>query len=166
MKINDFFLTFNISAAGLNAQKQQLDVTAENIANASTTRTAEGTPYRRKFLVKRAIDEGQQFAGELRSAQSRLRTTSPRHFAAPSSLSFNGEMTASSALETEVQQGQSFKSVYDPEHPDADEQGIVQYPDVNVVTEMLELISASRAYEANVTIMDTTKKLARRALEI
>ena len=166
MKIRDFFATLDISAAGLNAQKQQLDVTAENIANASTTRTAEGTPYRRKFLVKQVTDQRDQFVGELKNAENRLRTSSAGHFSAANNLSAGTETVGNATIETEVAEAQGFKSVYDPEHPDADANGIVQYPDVNVVTEMLELITASRSYEANVTIMDTTKKLAKRALEI
>jgi flagellar basal-body rod protein FlgC len=166
MKIKDFFSTLNISAAGLNAQKRQLDVTAENIANASTTRTAEGTAYRRKFLVKQATDQREQFVGELRNAQNRLRTSSAGHISSPASTATSAETIGNATVKTEVAEADSFKSIFDPEHPDADAEGIVQYPDVNVVTEMLELISASRSYEANVTIMDTTKKLARRSLEI
>ena len=156
----------NISSAGLNAQKRQLDVTAENIANASTTRTAEGTPYRRKFLVKRATAQDTQFAGQLRNAQSRLRTSSAGHISSASNFAAGAEKIGNATVETDMAESQSFKSTYEPEHPDADAQGVVQYPDVNVVTEMLELISASRAYEANVTTMDTTKKLAKRSLEI
>ena len=75
-------------------------------------------------------------------------------------------MTGSGEIRSEVKEVDEFKRIYDPSHPDADEEGIVTFPDINVVTEMLELISASRAYEANITVMNATKNLAQRSLEV
>lgn len=166
MEIRDFFSTFNISAAGLRTQKNQLAVTAENIANATTTRTNEGTPYRRKYLVKRAIKDQHHFASTLNNAQVRLATSRSGHISGsrflPGAVNARGEVT----LKNEVMESKHFKEMYDPNHPDADEKGIVRFPDVNVINEMLELIGASRLYEANITVMNASKNLARRALEI
>ena len=166
MEIRDYFSTFNISAAGLRTQKNQLAVTAENIANATTTRTNEGTPYRRKYLLKRAIKDQHHFAGMLKHAQVRLATSRSQHISGsrflPGAVNAKGEVT----IENEVKESEHFQEIYDPNHPDADEDGIVRFPDVNVVNEMLELITASRLYEANITMMNASKNLARRALEI
>ena len=166
MEIRDFFATFNVSAAGLRTQKNQLAITAENIANATTTKTSEGTPYRRKYLLQRAIKGQQHFSGMLNNAQVRLATSSSNHISGsrflPGDVNGKGEV----AIENEVHESQHFKKVYDPNHPDADEEGIVRFPDVNVINEMLELIGASRLYEANITMMNASKNLARRALEI
>ena len=99
-------------------------------------------------------------------AQVRLTTSRGQHISGsrflPSAVSANGEVT----LKNEVKESEHFKEIYDPNHPDADEDGIVRFPDVNVVIEMLELITASRLYEANITMMNASKNLARRALEI
>lgn len=166
MKISSFFKTFQISARGLSAEKKRLAVTAENIANAKTTRTADGTPYRRKVLTQKVVAESRPFSGELRNAKMRLRTSSGQHFARPANLPSGVDPAGLSEIKTRVVQQNDFRKVYEPGHPDADENGMVAYPAINVVSEMLELISASRTYEANVTVMDATKKLAKRSLSI
>ncbi len=166
MEIRDFFSTFNISAAGLRTQKNQLAITAENIANVTTTRTNDGTPYRRKYLLKRALNDQNHFTSMLNKARVRLATSRSHHISGsrflPGDVNAKGEVT----IKNEVKESERFKEMYDPDHPDADEAGIVRFPDVNVVNEMLELITASRLYEANITMMNASKNLARRALEI
>ena len=164
MKISDFFSTIKISSEALNVHKTQLAITAENIANASTTRTSEGAPYKRKVLLKKAINEDPIFSGFLKRARTGLRTSNPNHIASGSYKARAGSTEAN--IETEILEKDQFKKIFDPSHPDANSEGYVEYPDINVVYEMLELITASRAYEANITVMNTAKSLARRSLEI
>jgi flagellar basal-body rod protein FlgC len=137
-----------ISASGLTAERLRMDVTAENLANAQTTRGADGQPYRRKEVV-------------LQEA--------PGSFGASLSKAMGGG-TASQGGGVQVagvvQDSSPLKRVYDPGHPDADAQGYVSMPNVDTVTEMVDLIGASRAYEANVTAMNAAKQMFSRTLEL
>jgi len=166
MGIRGFFSTFNISAAGLSAEKRQLSATAENIANANTTRTLDGTPYKRKVLSRKAISQPVHFSGALDRARLKLQTSSAHHISKPGYTASGVDPNGRSRIKTEMLEIDEFKKIYEPNHPDADEEGFVSYPEINVVNEMLELISASRAYEANITVMNSTKNLAKRSLEI
>ncbi len=142
-----FLNSINISASGLTAEKLRMDVISRNIANVNTTRTADGTPYRRQVVVFQEGDKQMPFSEYLSDA----------------SKSF----IASGVKVTGITEDKSpFKSVYDPGHPDADEKGYVKMPNVNVMTEMVNMISASRAYEANVTAINSAKSMAMKALEI
>lgn len=165
MEIRDFFSTLKISSSALNAYKTQLSLTAENIANATTTRTEEGTPYTRKSLLKTSTADPASFSRILDQTRARLRTSHSNHI--ETGTYEQRRLTNGLAnLETEIQEQGEFRTVYEPNHPDADAEGYVTYPDINVVWEMLELITASRAYEANVTVMNSVKRLARQSLEI
>jgi len=166
MDLSNFFSTFKISAAGLSAEKKQLALTAENIANATTTRTLEGGAYRRKQLVREMISQRHAFSHELRNARMQLRVSGKNHFRSSRYQPQRINRTGGDEIKTDVKELGKFKEVYDPSHPDADANGIVRFPDINVVSEMLDLISSSRAYEANVTVMNATKSLARKSLEI
>ncbi|MFQ5769312.1 MAG: flagellar basal body rod protein FlgC [bacterium] len=166
MNIRDLFSTFNISAAGLSAQKNQLSVTAENIANATTTRTTEGGAYKRKLLVKKAINSRTHFTRLLNGARLKLATSNVHHISSANNQQTDAVADGESTINSQVVESNNFKQIYDPNHPDANEAGIVEYPDINIVNEMLELISASRMYEANLTMMNATKRLARRSLDI
>ncbi len=143
------FNSFNISASALTAQRLRMDVISQNIANVNTTRTAEGTPYRRKTVVFQEKEADVPFSQYL-SEQSR------------DSLSAGGGVRVTGIVEDQT----PFKEVYDPSHPDADDNGIVRMPNVEVVTEMVNMISATRAYEANVTALNASKSMAVKALEI
>ncbi|NLO38834.1 MAG: flagellar basal body rod protein FlgC [Ruminiclostridium sp.] len=143
-----FFTALESSASALTAQRLRMDTISENIANVSTTRTEDGTPYRRKTVIFQAANGNTPFSSYLSKA---------------SRESFSNGGVRVSAI---VQDTTPFKSVYDPGHPDADENGMVQMPNVEVVTEMVNMISATRAYEANVTAINTTKSMAAKALEI
>lgn len=143
-----FFTALESSASALTAQRLRMDTISENIANAGTTRTEDGTPYRRKTVIFEAANINAPFSSYLSKA-SRER--------------LSGGGVRVSAI---VHDNSPFKSVYDPGHPDADENGMVQMPNVDVVTEMVNMISATRAYEANVTAINTTKSMASKALEI
>ena len=134
-----------ISASGLTAQRLRMDVTAENLANAQTTKGADGQPYRRKEVVLQEAGAGvgsrATFADSLQAARG-VRVAGIVEDPSPS------------------------RKVYDPGHPDADAKGYVEMPNVNTVTEMTDLIGASRAYEANVTAMQTTKAMFARTLDL
>lgn len=143
-------MSMAISAAGLRAQRVRMNTIAQNIANAQVTRTEDGDPYRRKAVLFRA-GEGLDFARTLRNVQQME------------------EALSESVTVTKVVEDQSpdaFLSVYDPAHPDADEEGFVLFPNINVVEEMVNLIDASRAYEANVTAIQDFKRMAEATLRI
>lgn len=142
-----FFNSINVSASGLTAERLRMDLISENIANANVTRTASGTPYRRKIAVFRA-QEANSFQQLLNTASGATQTG-------------NGVEIAGI-----VEDPSAFKKEYNPNHPDADADGYVSLPNVEIVNEMINLISASRAYEANITAVNTTKSMAMKALEI
>lgn len=146
------FDSFNVSASGLSAERMRMDVTSENLANADTTKAANGQPYRRKEVVlqEAAVGNSGTFANALDSA-----------LGGSSGSTGNGVQVAGI-----VSDNSSFRRVYDPGNPDADRSGYVQMPNVNSVTEMTDLISASRAYEANVTAMQTAKQMFTKTLGI
>jgi flagellar basal-body rod protein FlgC len=141
------FDAIDISASGLTAQRLRMDVTAENLANAQTTRTPGGGPYRRKTVILQQAGGG--FAGQLAGA-------------------FGGPSGAPEGVEVSgiVPDSTPLRRVYDPGHPDADANGYVTMPNVNPVTEMVDLIDASRAYQANVTAMQTTKTAFAKTIEL
>ncbi len=134
------FSSFDISASGMTAQRLREDTISQNLANVDTTRSADGTPYVRKTVM---FQEKQNM-----SFDSILMTTIGQIG--------NGVKVTSIVDDTST----AMKKVYDPSHPDADENGYVLYPNVNTVTEMTNLIDASRAYEANVTAFNASKSMA------
>jgi flagellar basal-body rod protein FlgC len=140
----------DISASALTAQRLRMDVTAENLANAQTTKGADGQPYRRKEVVLREISQGGGFGAQLTAAMG------------------SGSKARPGGVEVaEIATDQTAgKMVYDPSHPDANAQGYVQMPNVDTVTEMVDLIDSSRAYEANVTAMQASKQMFTKTLEI
>jgi flagellar basal-body rod protein FlgC len=138
-----------ISASGLTAQRLRMDVTAENLANAQTTKGADGQPYRRKEVVLREIPQG-GFGAQLTAAIGGGAKSRP-----------GGVEVAQIAADATP-----GKLVYDPSHPDANAQGYVQMPNVDTVTEMVDLIDSSRAYEANVTAMQASKQMFSKTLEL
>jgi flagellar basal-body rod protein FlgC len=140
------FGALEISASGLTAERMRMDVTAENLANAQTTRGADGGPYRRKIVLLGEVPEGAGFATALRGAMG----------------SRSGQVEVVAVTED----SSPPRQVYDPGHPDADERGYIQMPNVNPVTEMVDMITASRAYEANVTAMQTAKHMFSKTLEL
>ena len=140
-----FLNSLNISASGMAAQKLRLDVAADNIANQETTRTAAGGPYRRKMVVLQA-------AGE----------TGFRRILDSASADTPAGVRAVRILEDETQ----LNPVYDPTHPDADENGYVQMPNVDLVKETIDSMSATRSYDANITAFNAMKLMMQKALEI
>ena len=132
------FQAFNISASGMTAERFRMDTIAENIANVNTTRTEDGTPYRRKIVT---------------FAEKQVTPFSQYYQSARAKFVGNGVKVSSVSEDTET----DFIMEYDPSNPDADENGYVSYPNVNTVTEMTNLIDASRAYEANTTAFEAAK---------
>lgn len=133
----NLFKISQIVGSGLLAQRVRLNIAATNIANSQVTRTLEGGPYRAKVVVLKAVPISEK----------------------------NPELKAVK-VEKIVDDPSPFKEVYDPGHPDADERGIVKYPNVDVITEMVELLSAGRAYEANLTVLSTTKSMTLRTMDL
>jgi flagellar basal-body rod protein FlgC len=158
----NIFSSLAISAQGLSVQRQRLSTVAKNIANADATRGPDGEPYRREIVLVRAhpADAFEEALG----AQLQLRQTSGAH--APTIEPPHHWQPPQVVSATVVQDPSPFRLVYDPSHPDADAQGYVRYPNVNIVTEMVELISAQRAFEANTAVINAAKSIARDSLEI
>ena len=142
----DFFKAMEITASGLNAERSRMNALASNLANARTTRTEAGGPYKRLDPVFQAVPVASKFGETMNDPVARVAST----------VEVKG-----------IQEDQSPpQQVYDPNHPDADANGYVSLPNVNVVQEMVNMITASRAYEAGVTVMQTVKGMARSALSI
>jgi len=141
----DYLSSLNISGSGLTAQKLRMDVIAQNIANAGVTRTENGGPYRRKMVVLSSIKEG-SFRNELEKAAK--------------------VQAGGVKVERVIEDQSPLVPVYDPNHPDANEEGYVMMPNVNTAQEMIDMLGASRAYEANVTAFNATKAMILKALEI
>ena len=159
------FSVFQTVARGLEAQRIAIGATTENIANASTTRTADGSPY----ALKRALHEVpdpryKRFDTLLNEMKSEVDQTIGQHL--PGSSLRRRLNSVEMGPVTSLQSDPSFRLEYDPSHPHADERGYVHYPDINVVEEMTRLISANRIYEANLSAFQTAKDIARKTLEI
>ncbi len=142
----DFFSSMRVSASGLEAQQRRMNTISSNIANAETTRTEEGGPYKRKDAVMTATTDKESF-GEILKDQL--------------------DQQVQGVLVDEVHEDTAPpRMVYNPNHPDANDEGYVAMPNVNTVEEMANMISAQRSYEANVTAMNAAKAMAAKALEI
>ena len=135
--------SFSISSSGMSAERLWLDIISNNIANLNTTRTAKGGPYKRQMPV---------FAQRLQAVMAGGGAMRPRE----------------SGVEVSrvTQDNAPPRLVYDPSHPDADKEGYVAYPNINIVNEMVNMMSAQRAYEANATALEASKSMAMKALEI
>jgi flagellar basal-body rod protein FlgC len=143
------FDALNVSATGLTAERLRMDVTAENLANAQTTRGADGRPYRRKEVVVGEVAQGGGFGAQLTRA-----------------MGSSGAAPGGVEVEAITQDATAGKLVYDPGHPDADARGYVRMPNVDTVAEMVDLITAQRGYEANLTAMQTAKSMFAKTLDI
>ncbi len=156
---------FKISARGLSVQRTRMNLIAENIANSETTRTENGEPFRRKFITISQNQKGLN-AGIRQDGTLKMQTTNPDHI--PFTSQANATLKGNTAsLDFEVHEDESVgELIFMPEHPDADEKGYVEMSNVNVIQEMVEMIAASRSYEANLTALDTSKQMAKDSLEI
>ena len=160
------FSIIDLGASGLSAQRKKLNTVAQNIANVETTRTSEGTPYKRKRVVFAEDPKKASFIDSFNDSMKRLARTHTKHFPnEPIHSSRTGKVPFVNGTE-EVIEPAAFKMVYDPGHPDADDNGNVQMPDINMVSEMVDMMSASRAYEANISVIQSAKNMAKDALDI
>jgi len=168
MPMVQLFTGLNISASGLRAMRLKQNLIASNIANAETTRTAEGGPYRRQTAVLRADPTEIQPRLVIADPSMVGTTTNGRHMAIPSDLfQIKKDGVGSGVKVDEIARDTTPpRLVFDPSHPDADAQGYVAYPNINVVQEMVDLIATTRAYEANTTVMASGKAMLTKALEI
>jgi len=142
----DFFSSLDVSASGMAAERTRMNLISSNIANANSTRTKEGGPYKRKDAVFAAV-----------SANAGLNNP----------FNHDGSMNIKKVEVSEIKEDQSAPRMqYDPTHPDADANGQVAMPNVNVVEEMVDMVSASRAYEANVTAAQAAKNMAVKTLDL
>ena len=137
------------AGSALTAQRLRMDVISSNLANSEATSTPEGGPYRRERVV---------FGSVLRDSLSKLSSSAD-------SIA-NGAMNGGVEVKANVQDDEAPRMVFDPTHPDANEDGVVAYPNVDMITEMTDMLSASRSYEANITIVNVAKSMAQRALDI
>lgn len=142
------FTGFNISSSGMTAQRLRLDVISQNIANANTTRTSEGTAYRRKNVI---LTE---------------KNSTPRDFSEVLNQTVSGIGNGVKVTAITEDYDTDMNLVYEPSNPDADENGYVTYPNVNIITEMTDLIDASRSFEANTTAFEASKTMASKGLSI
>ncbi len=164
--MSGIFTAIETSATGLSLQRQKMNAVAENIANAETTRTEKGGPYRRRRVVVTENTDNVPFKTHLSRAGSKLSRTHSNHIAGSRKTSI--EETEISRVEgvTVEDPASSFRIVHDPGHPDADENGFVKMPDIEIINEMVDMMSASRAYEANTMAISAAKEMARNALDI
>lgn len=142
----DFITALDMGASALSAERTHINIISMNLANAKTTRTAEGGPYRRKSVVMESIPLDASFSKQMQGALDK---------------ELRGVRVQNIAIDQ-----RPLKLVYEPGHPDANEDGYVAYPDINVVEEMAALMTAQRGYEANVTTVDSIKQMYAKALEI
>ena len=162
----DILSAMEISSRGLSVQRAKMNAVAQNIANAETTETEDGGPYRRKRVVVSEDKIKGTFNSMVTEAGLRLSRTNQRHLGGKARRT--GETIELSAVTgREVSDtDSSFRLVYDPSHPMADEEGYVKMPDIEIVNEMVDMMAASRAYEANTVAISAAKKMAKDALDI
>jgi len=147
-----FWNMLRIGSSALSAQRLRLDLISNNIANIETTSTEEGGPYRRQDVRFRARESGGGFADLIRS----------RITGRGSLGQGDGGVQVAEILEDDS----PGPRIYDPDHPDADEEGYVEYPNVDLAVEMTNMLSATRSYEANLSVIDAAKRMALKSLEI
>ena len=141
---------FDISGYGLSAQRFRINIISSNIANANTARTAEGGPYRRRSVIFKATDFSEILNHKIKDDSNMLEYENP----------LNDPSSPKDADDKE------FRLKYEPNHPDANDEGYVSYPNINPVIEMADLIEATRAYQANVAAFNSTKSIAQSAIDL
>ncbi|MCI9353413.1 MAG: flagellar basal body rod protein FlgC [Firmicutes bacterium] len=153
-----FLSALNISASGMTAERMRLDVVSENISNLKTTRTEDGGPYKRKMVVFETVKD-RNFQDVLNGAARGVRGRNGQKIG---SIGAAGGVRVAEIVEDD----RDFKPVYDPLHPDADVDGYVMMPNIDLVKETIDGMSASRGYDANLTAFNAIKAMASKALEI
>ncbi|TAL67300.1 MAG: flagellar basal body rod protein FlgC [Bacteroidetes bacterium] len=157
----NIFSTFEISGKGMSLQRMRLNAVANNIANANTTKGPDGLPYKRDIVIVNAV-QNNSFEDEL---DSQISLTGSENIHTGNEYAEGNPY--SNVLEAHLAKDDSPpRMIYDPSHPDADEDGYVAMPNINIVTEMVEMISAQRGFEANASVIESAKNMARDSLDI
>lgn len=162
----NIYRSIDIAGSGMTAQRKRMDAISSNIANMSVTNVdGNGNPYLRQHVSMKPDPEG-TFSNELRQASIRLKSTKPWHMHDTTSMARHRELTP--MVDTDEMEIANMKKniVYEPTHPDADENGYVTYPDINILEEMTDLMVANRAFEANVTVVNAAKQMILKSLEL
>ncbi|MCK9491289.1 MAG: flagellar basal body rod protein FlgC [Sulfurimonas sp.] len=159
-----FLNSFDISGYGLSAQRVRVNTISQNIANAQTTRTEEGGPYRRKEVIFKAIDFNEHFNKALGESTNSAKYEDPLdegHFGKKVNPAI-----MSVVVDKISRDDRDPKMKFDPSHPDADASGYVAYPNINPVIEMADLVEATRSYQANVAAFESSKDIANSAISL
>jgi flagellar basal-body rod protein FlgC len=166
MQIDRFFSVFKTASRGMDLQRKVLNISAENIANAGTTRIeGEDGPYRPKTL-RTSLSDDQQFKLKLEQTSMGLKETRNGHLNSQLSSNMQNRVLAEMGPQEEVVEQEKFRFEFNPTHPDADENGMVKYPDLDLTEEMTNMVSANRLFEANISVVEAEKQLIKRAFEI
>lgn len=166
MRLMNVFSSMNISASALTVLRRKMDIIARNLANVDTTKTEKGGPYRREIVTVNEKKATGGFSSILNRFRSQLNTTDAQHIQSRPYPLTNISEAGGVKVKQIVEDNTQPLMVYDPHHPDADEQGYVLKPNINVITEMVDMITATRAYEANLSVIDATKNIVKKSLEI
>ncbi len=166
MSIKGILPSVNISARGLSAVRRRLDAVASNLANAQTTRVAGGGAYQRRIVLMRQSPEPALFPSLLREESGKLTTTHDFHLDTYRIPDLRGQLDTPVVVANTANSTDQPRLEFDPDHPDADARGYVAYPNINIVQEMVDMITATRAFDANVTVIEAAKEIARKSLEI
>jgi len=164
--MSDLFSSLKISGSGLSVFRRKMNVAAENLANAETTKTPDGGPYKKKVLSITAKKVKETFSRELNAAAVELQQTDPQHVPGKPVAILNKSNINHAQSRELVDPAQEPRMVYDPDHPDANDEGFVAMPDVDPLVEMVEMMTAARAYEANLSAINTIKEITKKSLEI
>jgi flagellar basal-body rod protein FlgC len=162
--MSGFLSNFDISGYGLSAQRARVNVISSNIANAQTTRTSEGGPYRRQELVFKAVDFDKEFNRQLTENNELLKYEDPLGEGLRDKKAVPPVMSV--VVDKVVRDDSEPRMKFDPSHPDANSKGYVAYPNINPVVEMSDLIEATRSYQANVSAFESAKKMANDAISL
>ncbi len=163
--MSGIFKALEISASGMTVQRQKMDAVSQNIANVDTSRTKDGGPYKRVRITVSETTNKQSFSSAMKRAHGKLIKTNSKHIDGKTRIG-NRTETPQVTGESIVDPASSSKLVYEPGHPDADEKGYVQMPDIEIINEMVDMISANRAYEANIAAVSSAKRMISEAMEI
>ncbi len=159
-----FLSGFDISGHGLSAERFRINIISSNIANANTTRTSEGGPYRRREVIFKAVNFNKELNTQIDDNNNFLDSTNP--LAGDNLPESANPAIMSVKVDKVVRDDSPFKMKYDPSNPDANKNGYVAYPNINPVIEMTDLIEATRAYQANVAAFQSSKAMAQSAIGI
>ena len=149
-RISGIFGALNISSSGMNAQRARIDVISSNVANVHTTRVDGGSYYKRQMIVLRETKMSPDFSSILNDELG---------------LGISDQLSGVKIVNVTTID-EPPKMIYEPNHPDANEEGMVSYPNINIIEEMINMIMASRAFEANLTVFNTAKEMIAQSLEI